>query len=293
MNTSSLQIIHTNDYQEALSYTQRGYEPIECAFGGFGSVLGPLCMDHHGTESWREGVAIRACRDHYGERKTAPHFVTTGTADADAVLAIVALAGLVPQEDIPQAFYQLVNAYDLDPIGIELIEEPFGLELLHFQQTPDMYRNADSFHKGIRVMHRILTQGLSPQKKAKINKKERNRILLAEQGIVEHSGEQVLFVSANVWGFDRWYKKASVVVSYSSRYNSITMGCPNAQIAEDIFGPGGLMNVFKMLGQGWGGRASVGGSPRGQKLSLEEAQAVARKVADFISQLTQTQKEET
>ena len=89
----------SNDYGEVCRLRDVGYEPIECAFGQFGSVMGPLNMDHHGTESHREGVALRACRDLYGARREDPRFAVTGAPDADAVLAIIALAGLVPRTD--------------------------------------------------------------------------------------------------------------------------------------------------------------------------------------------------
>ena len=45
------------------------------------------------------------------------------------------------------------------------------------------------------------------------------------------------------------------------------ISCPCRQVAELAFGPGGLKEVFPLLpginGKEWGGRESVGGSPRG------------------------------
>ena len=113
-----LDIQFTHSYKKATRLRDAGYEPIECAFGQFGSVMGPLNMDHHGTESHREGVAIRACRDHYGERRNDRRFVVTGAPDADAVVAIIALSGLLPKAKLSADFYELVNAFDIDPIGI-------------------------------------------------------------------------------------------------------------------------------------------------------------------------------
>lgn len=56
-----IEIIHTSSAKKAGSIMALdGHEPIECSFGTDGSVLGPLNMDHHGAESNREGVAIRA-----------------------------------------------------------------------------------------------------------------------------------------------------------------------------------------------------------------------------------------
>ena len=87
-----MEIQYTDSFEEALSLRDQGYEPIECAFGSYGSVMGPLNLDHHGEESHREGVAIRSCRDFLGARSHDPRFVVTGTPDADAILSILALA---------------------------------------------------------------------------------------------------------------------------------------------------------------------------------------------------------
>ena len=97
-----MKIIYTNSYEEALELRDSGYEPIECAFGAYGSVMGDLCMDHHGTESHREGVAIRSIRDHQGALAERPWFVVTGTPDADAILSILALSGRLDGLELPE-----------------------------------------------------------------------------------------------------------------------------------------------------------------------------------------------
>jgi hypothetical protein len=277
----SLHIIHTNYIEEARRLTQEGFEPIECAFGE-GSVLGPLAMDHHGPESWREGVALRACRDHYGARQDDPRFVVTGTADADATLAIIALSGLVPQNNLDPTFYELVNRRDLDPIHIDLLDEPKGEELLAFQQTEKLRRDGPSFYRAIHSMQRLLLQGLTPAQRDRIRRREERRITLANQCIQEQEHPSVLCVESNVWGFDQWYRKAPIVVSYSRRHESITIGCKDIEQAQALFGKEGLLTVFRQLGPGWGGRETVGGSPRDQRFTAEDAQHVARRLPSML-----------
>ena len=274
-----LDILYTSRYEEALRYAQQGYEPIECAFGSHGSVLGPLNMDHHGSEAWREGVALRACRDHYGALRSHRCFVVTGTPDADAVLAIVALAGLVPEDKIPSGFYELVNRHDLDPIHMTLLNEPWGEELLSFQQLESLRRDALSLYRAVDFLVALLNDGLASEQRQQIRHREERRINLAKNSICEELAGRVLFVQSRVWGFDVWYQQAPVVVSFSQRFQSVTIGCKDTQTAESIFGPGGLLRVFKLLGEGWGGRESIGGSPRGDTLSFEEARKVAAMVA--------------
>ena len=161
MTEAKLQINFTNDYDEACRLRDAGFEPIECAFGQYGSVMGAFAMDHHGTESHRDGVALRACRDHYGALAEQAKFVVTGTPDADAVLAIVALAGLVPRLTLEPGFYELVNAHDTDPIGIDLLETEQGIRLAWFNQLPKLSQSERGFRRAIEAMRRLLTTGLS------------------------------------------------------------------------------------------------------------------------------------
>lgn len=277
-----LDIRHTTSFEEAETLTAQGYEPIECAFGR-GSVLGPLAMDHHGQESWREGVAIRAYRDHYGSRREDPRFVVTGTADADATLAILCLTGWLPKEMIPSSFPALVNRQDLDPIHIDLLEEQHGEELLYFQQLPQQTRNARSFVRAVEAMARLLELGLPSGKRGKIRRSEKRRIKMAEESTQEAFPPHVMYVEARVWGFDRWYRRAPLIVSYSTKHNSITIGCKDLKTAESLLGQGGLHNFFQKLGPGWGGRESIGGSPRGEQFTAEDAREVALTLQQHLS----------
>lgn len=306
---TDLQLVHTNDHGTACRLRDEGFEPVECAFGGHGSVLGPLAMDHHGTESHREGVALRACRDLYGARRTDPRFVVTGTPDADAVLAIVALAALVPRERIPQGFYELVNQYDVDPIGLDLLGLEHGVELAWFNQREGLLQSEAGFRRALGQMQRLLLEGIDERTRRQVRGTDKARRRKAMEGILAvhdrgglalpvpasvegrpvrrgaaatEGAARVVVLQSSVWGFDQWYRLAPVVVSYASRMAKVTLGCPDADTAERMFGPGGLMNVWPALGKGWGGRPSIGGSPRGLRLSLSDAHAVARTVLPLL-----------
>lgn len=297
---NDLDIQFTHSHKTARKLRDAGYEPIECAFGQFGSVMGALNMDHHGTESHREGVAIRACRDHYGNRQSDRRFVVTGAPDADAVVAIIALAGLLPQSALIRDFYELVNAFDIDPIGIDLFSQPHGAELAWFNHIQGMEQSAQGFHQGVTAMMRVLTQGLTNKERDKTVRSDRARRERAEQGVrallnisghhlsrpvppfgsVRRAGEafrddaRLVVTQSPVWGFDVWYRMAPIVVSYVQRLQKITVGVVDTHTAIELFGPSGLMEVWQDLGQGWGGRESIGGSPRGESLSLEDIEQV-------------------
>lgn len=297
-----LQIEFTHSYEEACRLRDAGYEPIECAFGQYGSVMGPHNMDHHGTESHREGVALRACRDLYGACADDPRFVVTGTPDADAVLAIIALAGLVSQDRLDPTFYELVNAHDTDPIGLDMFNSDAGVELAWFNQRERLMQSESGFHTAIDHMTRLLTNGLTQGERTAVTKRDRGRRRRANQGILhrfDRSGmelpfpkdieslpvrrgdaaiegaSRILVVKSTVWGFDVWYRLAPIVVSYAERMAKVTVGCPDMQTAEMLLGPGGLEQAWSALGKGWGGRGTIGGSPRGDRQSLSVARATA------------------
>ncbi len=63
------------------------------------------------------------------------------------------------------------------------------------------------------------------------------------------------------------------IISYVEKAGNVMLACPCRKVAELAFGPGGLKNVFPLLpaidGKAWGGRESVGGSPRGVAFPIE------------------------
>lgn len=304
-----LELVFTHKHPEACRLRDAGYEPVECAFGQHGSVLGRYDLDHHGTESHREGVALRACRDLYGALADDPRFVVTGTPDADAVLAIVALAGLVPKDALQPVFYELVNQHDTDPIGLDLLTSDAGEMLAWFNQRERLFQSAEGFQKGIDHMVRLLTRGLTQAERDAVHKADRGRRRRASEGVLDlldrdglslptkapaagapvlrgeaaTAGEgRVLVVKSTVWGFDLWYRQAPVVVSYAERMAKVTIGCPDEATAERMFGPGGLMAVWPELGKGWGGRGTIGGSPRGTRLRVTDARLTADRLISLL-----------
>lgn len=306
---ADITLVHTNDYTEACRLRDAGYEPIECAYGQRGSVLGPLALDHHGSERHREGVALRACRDLYGALQDDPRFVVTGTPDADAVLAIVALAACVSRSHISADFYTLVDRNDVDPIGQDPLANETSEALTWFNQRGGLYQSEQGFRKAIGHMTSLLEEGLTDEQRHHLRRFEAARRRRALEGIVQVYGSdgielptprhihklalcrganarsgpaRVVVVKSAVWGFDQWYRVAPVVVSYASRMAKITVGCPDAETASELFGESGLMNVWPKLGAGWGGRESIGGSPRGERLRVRDTRRIADRVIEVL-----------
>lgn len=293
---TQIQIRHTNVAAEAQSLMAEGYCPVECSMGT--NVVDALLMDHHGPYSHLEGVAVRAYRDHFGARASDPRFVVTGFADEDACFAVASLAGLLPHPskfnpdhalnpamkaqwaDLTQ-LAALINRIDTAPIGIALESEPFGDTVLLWGQTGGG-NDALAFYAGV-DRWRALT--IKPPRAlleaAKVQEGERKR--KARDVNVEKVGPKVAIITANEWGMDVWYAEfGTAVVWFNPQNANITLGCPNNSTAEALFGPGGLKPFFPRFGEGWGGRESIGGSPRGKKMEYADARQVAAQLAAAV-----------
>ncbi len=293
-----MKLIYTNSYEEALELRDAGYEPIECAFGAYGSVMGDFCMDHHGTESHREGVAIRSIRDHRGAMAGRPWFVVTGTPDADAILSILALSGRLDDLELPDNFAEWVDRHDRNPIGLDLTTSDAGILLLAFNQV-SLPRGLAGFQKGLEAMEGLLRNPPDQEAIRKIVGTEKSRqrrahesvhVVLSSDGIPLDDPQpngaaerRVVVAEGAVWGFDIWYLYGPVVVSFSARLEKVTIGCPSVEVSESLFGPGGLLAVYPTLGEGWGGREAIGGSPRGEKKTSADARQVAAHIASLLT----------
>ena len=306
----------TNSIEQVRFYVDQGYCPIECSIGGE-SIIDNLKMDHHGKWSTLEGVAIRAYRDHFEARANDPRFVVVGSADADATFAIAALAGLLHDPfTIPRAslnrpdclsLAHLIDRIDRDPIGVNFSNHYNAHYLLTWNALMRSSRDTLGLYTGVGLWVNLLTAPagrLAPLFVASMET-EKQRIAQATMDLSNRSEniDGVVFMNQpEVWGFDTWYgrKDASspntplgwrhpVIVAWTKDCN-ITIGCPNVAVAEAIFGEGGLKNVFPSLDafftnpelKGWGGRESVGGSPRGIRLQVSDAMASAAHVATLI-----------
>jgi hypothetical protein len=299
--SKKLEIIHTSDHDLCVRLRDAGYEPVECCFGSK-SVLGPLYMDHHGPESGRAGVAIRAYRDHFGARCDDPRFCATGGADADMCFAIAALAGILPHPSRSSEFANasesvralmtrdlnpfadLINLMDTAPIGVRLEEKPDGNILLLWDQLASSAHDASAVHAGVDRWRRFFSDERPlTSLYAAAAEQEASRVSAARLAKVETVSPTVALVVSAVRGFDVWYAEVAPVIVLLKPEGVVSIGCPNKAVAEELFGVGGLMNVFPhLLPAGWGGRESIGGSPRGLTLSFDQALTAAQMVATFV-----------
>lgn len=273
-----MEIKFTNDYHEAVGLAKIGYEPIECSFGSKGSVVGKLVMDHHGEYSNLEGVAIRAYRDHFGAMADDPRFVVTGKADADACFAIAALAGILP--DGLERLAEAVNRVDVDPIGVDLFSsDELTLVKLWSSRSPRREHTAEDFVLGARRWAGLLDSHWR-EEVGQLQAEEADRKAAAHSAEILFQSDRVVALTCPVWGFDIWYDLAPIVVAFNPNGSNVTVGVKNLDTAVEILGEQGLKPYFVKFGEGWGGRETIGGSPRGEQMSLDDCIRVAKILAD-------------
>jgi hypothetical protein len=286
---------------EAKAALADGAIPVECSFGHIGSVVDPrYVMDHHGDYSHQEGVALRAYRDFFGALRSeflagTVRFAVTGAADADACFALASLIGELPHPSRAGEFSKapgfiqsamtrdlmslatLVNAVDVNPIGIRLEETLDGCMLLLWNQMSSSVQDAAAFHAGVDRWRALLAHRAPTILLNAVKEEEADRVRKAREAKVTRISEHVAFIESEVWGYDVWYADHAPCIVAQTANGNATVGCPSNETAERLFGAGGLKNVFpRLVPDGWGGRESIGGSPRGMVLTREQALDAAR-----------------
>jgi len=313
---NAIRLVLSNNAEEICGLVSQGFCPVECSIGGE-SIVDSLNMDHHGANSALEAVGLRAYRDLYGVRAEDPRFVVTGVADADATFAVVALAGLIPHpsrkvaETLPPAIKAsltrdltelaiTISRVDVSPIGLDIPAMPGGDVLLTWNAMSTNARDTLGFEMGVGLWRSLLEGNpnqLGPffvaAKTAEVNRVQASMVDLNERGVMING--VLVIKESRVFGFPEWYGRIEtelfesasgwsnpVVLAWLERGHNVTMGCPNDSVAEVLFGKGGLKNVFSQLEPtGWGGRESVGGSPRGVEITWEQVETVAKKIAEL------------
>jgi hypothetical protein len=270
-------------------------------------------MDHHGSLHELPGVAIRAYTESFGIRGARPWFAVTGYADEDATWAIGSLAGLLPHparepeyrrapREMREAWTydwtrlaQLINRVDTDATPIDLTASREGRIMLLWRLRSSMpLRDSIAFYAGIDRWRHLLTRatdgeldrvgGLLEERLARVRSVRSRRV-----------GKDVVLVDSSLWGFAipyawEWYEQfqASVLFVFQPRSSGrgiVTVCARDRTTAERLFGPGGLLNLFRRLKPpGWGGRPTIGGSSRARPLTWEEAKQAARDAARAANQ---------
>jgi hypothetical protein len=178
----------------------------------------------------------------------------------------------------------LVNRADIEPIGLRLEESEDGLRLLLFKRLSSGVQDATSFYAGVDHWRLLLGPNPPTQLLEAVRAEQRQRVAEARAAHIEIISPHVAFVESKAWGYDVWYAEVRlVIVAYQAAEGRVSIGCRDLATAQRLFGPLGLRAVFPHLQPpGWGGRETIGGSPRGARLGRQQALAVAVQAASHI-----------
>jgi len=304
--------------KEARSWLRKGYCPIECSFGDE-SVVCKLEMDHHGSFSHLEGVAIRAYRDHFGKRSDKPKFVVTGTPDEDACFAIAALAGKLPHPCFAELFEddsslkhiwsqnfihvaELINQADTNPKDVDLMSDYWGRLIVYWRALTNItIRDTTAFHAGVARWRDILT---TPQDKliSVVPDIVETTLQSVRAAPFESISKKVTVIDCSAWGFSHtyateWYTHSPLILAFYGGINGkgfITFSVKDKTAAEKMFGTGGLLAIYDKLEEsgfdGCGGREDIGGSNRHVPLSWAEALELGKAFDALVLPPAQKQK---
>jgi len=269
--------------KEIKALAEKGYIPIECALGSI-SIVDGYALDHHNEFSHLEGVALRAYRDLWG-RAPEGKFVVTGNCDADASFAIAALAGLVPKSEDMMELAKLINEVDTMTTPVSLLKKRHGPALILWNKLIKN-RKELGWYSGVYLWPALLD---NPAVETMARGVEKERIVLANNCKKIYL-KQVLYVESPVWGFDQWYRNSEIVVAFVRSHKKLTVGVKDEETAKKLFGPKGLLEIYGPLDQllelkGFGGRPTVGGSPKGAEITREMAYRVAQFINDVIDEI--------
>lgn len=295
-----MELRYAKTLTEAQTARDQGYEPVECSFDSI-SVTGPLQLDHHGALAHNPPVSLQAFQlaqqQHF---QPLERFVVTGQPDADAIYALLVLSGQIhPCEAIANAIATLDN----DPVGIDQKQVPY-LRVPAFRRAFTPRYNLDSFLEAIEVGKRAFDPApLTDREALQAQYFEQHRFraaLQAKQQIVHDVAFVVSDQDSRDIGHDFF---ASLVVQYKPTSGVITFsGCTQAAINRlqarpfrsrtrisvyQLLGEQGLYAFFPkldaLLGPGSGGRATIGGSPRGNSYSYQQAFQAYQLLCNHIS----------
>ena len=293
---------------------EKGVIPIEMSEGTKSYVDG-LCLDHHNEYSDKPSACITAMQ-YWNVAGDIPAVkLMANHVDLDCVATGVVLMGLLPS-DLLERLTPEVGLLDTDPMNPKAKELAFGNEIAAWKAAMMGKKDTGwSWLYGVQLLLDIFEHPETWEPKiVTLAQREAERVKMAEEDYaaakISKSGCVILIAPSRVPGFDVQFQrqesapiealegwKHHCILAYLPQAGNVTVSCPNTAVAEAAFGPGGLKNVFPKLpevnGKTWGGRESVGGSPRGETVpedALEDilaavdgmVKAGARKGEDYV-----------
>jgi len=296
-----MDFIICNDYNEAWELVhERGYVPINCNYGIRGSITDSMELGYiHNIEN-SNSAALRSYKNLFGSCKNAVGFVVAGIATADVTFAAASLMGIIPHpnhedSEMQQDYTYLAKTIDfVNKNG--LTEEAMkmdGIEIVLTWDAIASHQNTNNFgfEIGVWLWKNLLTANykkMAPFYKAHLDaEKERHRQAIEdfEKGGLRISREVLIIQDSDVNGFREWFKEAPVVLVFFKTSKRIIINCRSADESIKLFGSKGLIRIIhNSKFPGWWGKQTIGYSPHGQKMTINDLLSIGRYVADYIEE---------
>lgn len=280
-----------------------GFVPIEMAEGTV-SYVDFRCLDHHNDYSYLPSACVTALAFYGSLGEDGPARLMVNHTDADSVLTGVTLMGLLPRELLEELNPE-VGLLDTDPLNADAQGLRYGDAIRLWKAGMASVRQSGwSWLYGMQLYLDLFDHFAYYKKRVEqLNDRERAR---RERALEEYaravtgpSGKTLLVAPSTVRGHDVHFFRQEAfsprslegwrhwcVISHVQKAGNVMLACPNTAVAERAFGPGGLKNVFPRLprveGKEWGGRESVGGSPRGVVFPAELLPLVLKTIEESL-----------
>lgn len=277
-----LRVVVARTAADAQRLVARSWTPVEAAYGRQ-SVIDDLRLDHHG-DLWELGpVALRAATEAHGARRDRPWFVTAA-ADADATLAMAALAGTVTPGQWLVEVATIVAAMDVHPHDVDLLTSDAGRTVLAWRRASrgvpathavETWRHLQRLGSASRVLE--LDAAAADERRRRTLAAASLRRAVVVEGILTCEDPEAVHWST-LYGrrpslprdeLTGWRHPLAVIGD--SRAGRVTVACADSGLAHSLFGATGLMAVAEAAGDGWGGRDTIVGSPRDRRVPTDGA----------------------
>ena len=270
--------------EEIPAYMEQGFVPIEMSEGTH-SFADFRRLDHHNEYSAQPSACVTAL-NFWGElAEQRPARIMVNHADSDCVITGLTLLGLMPRE-LHERLNPEVGLVDTAPVGVDYSKLEFGGPIRVWKNAMQSVKQSGwCWLYGLSLWIDLLERPKAYQNQiGKLDEMEAERVKTAledyKHAVISPSGRVALVMPSRVRGYEvHFFRQPEYlveslkgwrhwcIIAYNENSGSVLLSCPNPQVAEAAFGPGGLKNVFALLpsidGKEWGGRESVGGSPRG------------------------------
>ena len=279
-----IQLLWQPEESEIEARMEEGFVPIEMA-EGTRTYADFRRLDHHNEYSDMPSACVTALKFYGDLSGQTPARIMVNHTDSDSVMTGLTLLGLLPR-DLLERLNPEIGQWDTEPLMADETKLRFNDEIRIWKENMEsVKRSGWSWLYGVQLWMDIFeNRGSFDGYLATLKAREVERKKLAledyQAAKIGPSGRVLLVEPSRVKGFDVQFGRQDgaapdtlegwrhwCIISYIEKAGNVMLACPCRKVSELAFGPGGLKNVFPLLpevdGKAWGGRESVGGSPRG------------------------------